>query len=86
MTAASSTPPASGRGDDAAAQGHPCPKGDDCALNKGAIHCFHCRRNWPRDWTWDVPFEQRENKRRGMAAAESAASESAAHTPPRRPG
>lgn len=20
-----------------------CPKGDDCALNSGAIHCFHCR-------------------------------------------
>lgn len=29
-----------------------CPKGDDCALNDGAVHCKHCGRNWPPDETW----------------------------------
>lgn len=28
---------------------HPCPKGDDCALNKGAVECFHCGRKWPQE-------------------------------------
>ena len=32
---------------------HPCPKGDGCALNDGAVTCFHCGRNWPPDETWD---------------------------------
>lgn len=39
-----------------------CPAGEECALNKGAIHCFHCRRNWPRDETWDTPFAQRPRR------------------------
>lgn len=29
-----------------------CRKGDDCALNHGANHCFACGRNWPPDETW----------------------------------
>lgn len=33
----------------------PCPKGDGCALNKGAVSCFHCGRNWPPDETWSPP-------------------------------
>lgn len=33
----------------------PCPKGDDCALNSGAVHCKHCGRNWPPDKTWERP-------------------------------
>lgn len=38
----------------AAPQELPCPKGDGCALNKGARHCRHCGRNWPPDETWDI--------------------------------
>jgi hypothetical protein len=38
-----------------ATEEHPCPKGDGCALNKGAVHCNHCHRNWPPDETWDAP-------------------------------
>lgn len=30
----------------------PCPLGDECALNHGAVHCFGCHRNWPPDKTW----------------------------------
>lgn len=37
----------------ARAEAHPCPAGDGCALNKGAVHCKHCGRNWPPDETWD---------------------------------
>lgn len=33
----------------------PCPAGRACALNGGAVHCFHCRRNWPPDETWVEP-------------------------------
>lgn len=47
---------------------HPCPAGDECALNKGAIHCFHCRRNWPRDETWEIPLEQRPVLQRASGA------------------
>ena len=39
--------------------GPPCPQGIDCALNSGAVHCFHCRRNWPPDITWYMSFEER---------------------------
>ena len=34
---------------------HPCPRGDDCALNSGAVHCKHCGRDWPPDETWSKP-------------------------------
>lgn len=54
-----------------AASLHPCPKGKDCALNSGAVHCFHCRRNWPRDETWDVPFDQRPDRHSRDAASKS---------------
>lgn len=29
-----------------------CPKGDQCALNHGAVKCKACERNWPPDATW----------------------------------
>lgn len=33
---------------------HPCPKQDDCALNRGAVLCKHCNRAWPPDESWDI--------------------------------
>lgn len=39
---------------------HPCPRGDDCAIGKGAVRCFACGRNWPPDETWGVSAEPRE--------------------------
>lgn len=43
----------------------PCPKGNDCALNRGAIHCFHCGRNWPPDETWAPRSAYRAETERG---------------------
>jgi hypothetical protein len=40
-----------------------CPAGTGCAINSGAVHCFHCRRNWPRDETWEQPFLSRPDLR-----------------------
>lgn len=37
-----------------------CPKGEGCALSEGAVHCFHCGRNWPPDETWAVPGDARQ--------------------------
>jgi hypothetical protein len=31
---------------------YPCPAGDNCALNYGAMRCFSCGRSWPPDKTW----------------------------------
>jgi len=33
-------------------QPHPCPRGTDCDLSKGAVKCLACGRNWPPDETW----------------------------------
>lgn len=49
-----------------------CPAGNECAINSGACHCFHCRRNWPRDETWEQPFLDRPNlQRRDIAALDA---------------
>lgn len=46
----------SGRERDASVSEQPCPKGDACALNSGAVQCKHCGRHWPPDETWEPRF------------------------------
>lgn len=40
-----------------------CPRGAECALNKGAVRCFHCGRNWPPDETWEHKPKQNPKPR-----------------------
>lgn len=37
-------------------------RGADCALNRGAVHCKACGRNWPPDETWQPQSERQAPK------------------------